>query len=102
MFGGLCFLIRGNTCCGVLKDQLVLRLEPERARELLSGPHVRPMDFTGRPMKGFLFVEPGGLRTDRQLRDWVAVARSFARRLPAKAGQKLPRRRSTARRAAHR
>ena len=89
MFGGLCFLIHGNMCCGVLKEQLVLRLEPERAQELLSRPHTRPMDFTGRPMKGFVFIEAGGLRTDQHLRDWVSLALSFVRRLPRKQANKL-------------
>src|SRR5262245_37220036 len=88
MFGGLCFLIHGNMCCGVPKDELVLRLKPERAEEVLSGPHTRPMDFTGRPMKGFVFIEPGGLAADRQLRDWVSMAPSFTRGLPAKARKK--------------
>jgi len=95
MFGGLCFLIHGNMCCGVLQDELVLRLDPKRAQALLSGPHTRPMDFTGRPMKGFVFVEAGGLATDRQLRDRVSMAREFAQSLPRKTGNKLPPRRST-------
>ena len=85
MFGGLCFLVHGNMCCGVLKDELVLRLEPSRAQELLKRQHARPMDFTGRPMKGFLFVEAAGLCTDRQLRDWLSIALAFARGLPPKA-----------------
>lgn len=84
MFGGLCFLLHGNMCCGVLKDDLVLRLDPERARELLSRAHTRPMDFTGRPMKGFVFIDPGGLRARRQLREWVSMAQSFAQGLPRK------------------
>ena len=97
MFGGLCFLIHGNMCCGVLKNELVLRLDPELARETLSGPHTRPMDFTGRPMKGFVFIEGPGLRTDRQLRDLVSMALSFAQSLPRKTDNKLPSRRSTTR-----
>ena len=88
MFGGLCFLIHGNMCCGVLKDELVLRLKPERAQKVLSGPHTRPMDFTGRPLKGFAFIEAGGLRTDRQLREWVSMARTFAQSLPRKSRAK--------------
>jgi TfoX/Sxy family transcriptional regulator of competence genes len=102
MFGGLSFLIHGNMCCGVLKDELVLRLDPARAQELLSGPHTRTMDFTGRPMKGFVFVEAGGLATDQQLRRWIDAALSFARGLPAKTGNKSPPRRSTTRRTARR
>ncbi len=97
MFGGLCFLIHGNMCCGVLKDELVLRLDPARAQEALSRPHTRPMDFTGRPMKGFVFVESGGLDTDRQLREWLSMALAFAQGLPRKPGGRLPSRLSTAR-----
>ena len=96
MFGGLCFLIHGNMCCGVLKEELVLRVEPERARALLTRPHTRPMDFTGRPLKGFVFIEPGGLRAARQLRTWVSMAQSFAQRLPRKrSGKPASRRRAT-------
>jgi TfoX/Sxy family transcriptional regulator of competence genes len=87
MFGGLCFLMHGHMCCGVLKEELVLRLEPERAQEALRRPHTRPMDFTGRPLKGFVFVEAPGMRTDRQLREWVTMALTFARSLPAKPGK---------------
>jgi TfoX/Sxy family transcriptional regulator of competence genes len=86
MFGGLCFLVHGNMCCGVLKNELVLRLDSARAQELLSLQHTRPMDFTGRPMKGFVFIEAEGLGTDRQLRDWVAMARAFVQALPRKTG----------------
>jgi len=97
MFGGLCFLIHGNMCCGVLKNDLVLRLDLARAQELLTRPHIRPMDFTGRTMKGFVFIEAGGLGTDRQLRDWVSMALAVAQGLPRKPGGKSPSGRSTAR-----
>src|SRR5262245_35138825 len=102
MFGGLCFLLHGNMCCGVLKDDLVLRLEPERAQEVLSRPCTRPMDFMGRPMKGFVFIEAGGLTTDRQLRDWVSMARSFAQSLPRKPASKPASRPPTLQRAGRR
>ena len=84
MFGGLCFLIYGNMCCGVLKDELVLRVEPKRAEKLLARPHTRLMDFTGRPMKGFVFIETGGLRTARQLRTWLSMSLALAQSLPRK------------------
>ena len=96
MFGGLCFLIHGNMCCGVLKAELVLRLEPEAAQELLSRPHTRPMDFTGRPLKGFVFIEAEGLVTDRQMHAWISTSLAFARSLPAKTSSKLAPRRSRA------
>ena len=92
MFGGLCFMIHGNMCCGVLKHELVLRLAPERAEELLSRPHTRPMDFTGRPMKGFVFIETGALGTAGQLRNWVSMALSFAQGLPRKPSKPASRR----------
>lgn len=85
MFGGLCFTIRGNMCCGVLNDDLVLRVAPEAAAKYLAEPHVRPMDFTGRPMKNFLYVGPGGTRSAPALKKWVKRAAEFALSLPPKA-----------------
>ena len=84
MFGGVCFLIHGNMCCGVLKDDLVLRLESRRAEKLLARPHTRAMDFTGRPLKGFVFIEAEGSRTARQLRAWLSLSLSLAQSLPRK------------------
>ena len=56
MFGGLAFMLHGNMCVGVTNDDLMVRVGPEQHAELLALPHARPMDFTGRPMKGFVFV----------------------------------------------
>ena len=84
MFGGLCFTLRGNMCCGVLKNDLVLRVAPEAATKYLAEPHVRPMDFTGRPMKNFLYVGPGGHGTASSLRKWIRRAADFAMSLPPK------------------
>ncbi len=58
MFGGLCFTIAGNMCCGVVHDDLMLRLAPDDAERALSEEGVRPMDFTGKPMKGMVYVAP--------------------------------------------
>jgi TfoX/Sxy family transcriptional regulator of competence genes len=91
MFGGLCFLLHGNMCCGILKDDLVLRVEPKRAEALLKKPHTRPMDFTGRVLKGFVYVEPGGFSTQTDLNRWVSIALAFARSLPKKSANKQPR-----------
>ena len=77
MFGGLSFLLHGKMCCGVLKDILVVRINPEDAPTLLAKPHVRPMDFTGRPMKGFLYVGAEGYKTKKQLTFWVERSISF-------------------------
>ena len=71
MFGGLSFLLNGKMCCGVLKDILVVRVNPKDSDKLLKKQHVRPMNFTGRPMKGFLYISSGGYETDKQLGNWV-------------------------------
>lgn len=68
MFGGIAFMVNGHMCCGVLNDDVVLRLGLERAAEALKNNNVRPMDFTGRPMKGFVFVGSVGVRTEAMLR----------------------------------
>jgi TfoX/Sxy family transcriptional regulator of competence genes len=84
MFGGLCFTIAGNMCCGVLNDDLVIRLDHETAAQALGEPHVRPMDFTGRPSRGVVYVAPGGYRTPAGLRRWVKRSVAFASSLPPK------------------
>jgi TfoX/Sxy family transcriptional regulator of competence genes len=83
MFGGLAFMLGGHMLCGVVKDALMVRLGPEAAGRALGQPHVRPMDFTGRPMKGMVFVDPAGLHGDA-LRQWAGAAAGFARGLPPK------------------
>jgi TfoX/Sxy family transcriptional regulator of competence genes len=82
MFGGLAFMLGGHMFCGVVKDALMVRLGPEADRAL-DRPHVRPMDFTGRPMKGMVFIDPAGLHGDA-LRQWVDAAAGYARGLPPK------------------
>jgi TfoX N-terminal domain len=84
MFGGLTFMLGGHMCCGVVKDSLMLRLGSQGADRALGHPHVRPMDFTGRPMTGMVFVDPGGLN-GAALGRWVAAAAAFTRTLPPKA-----------------
>jgi TfoX/Sxy family transcriptional regulator of competence genes len=75
MFGGVAFLLDGHMCCGLAGDDLMLRVGPERYEEALSRPHARPMDFTGRPFTGYVYVAPAGLRTTRALRAWVDARR---------------------------
>jgi TfoX/Sxy family transcriptional regulator of competence genes len=84
MFGGLAFLVRGNMCCGVVGEQLMVRVGPAAYDEVLSQPHASEMNFTGRPMKGFVYVEPEGLDSDASLQAWVARATDFVRGLPPK------------------
>jgi hypothetical protein len=93
MFGGLCFMLQGKMVCGVLKEDLVLRVGPENYAKALARPHVRPMDFTGRPLKGFVFVGPGGCRTENSLSNWIREAVEYAASLPANSkGKKKGRR----------
>jgi TfoX/Sxy family transcriptional regulator of competence genes len=83
MFGGLAFMLGGHMACGIVKDTLMVRLGPEGAGRALDQPHVRPMDFTSRPMKGMVFVEPSGLQGDA-LRRSVDAAACYVRSLPPK------------------
>lgn len=83
MFGGLCFTLHGNMVCGVVGDTLMLRLNEPLAQAALARPHTRPMDFTGRPMRSMVYVDPPGLR-GRALRTWVEKAVAHCRSLPPK------------------
>ena len=84
MFGGVGFLLNGNLLVEVWKDSLCVRLGPEQAEEALPEPHVKEFDITGRPMKGWVLVEPEGVEDDDQLSDWIQRAVKFAGKLPAK------------------
>ena len=84
MFGGVAFMLAGNMCCGVNGDQLMARVGPEQYESALAMPHAREMDFTGRALKGFVYVDPQGFESDRDLLRWVELCTGFARSLPAK------------------
>ena len=84
MFGGIAFMLRGNMCCGVHTEELILRVGPDQHEGALSQPHVRPMDFTGRPMRGFVVVDPGGYQEDKDLSRWIQQALEFVLTLPPK------------------
>jgi TfoX/Sxy family transcriptional regulator of competence genes len=85
MFGGVGFLVAGNMCCGVLGEELLVRLAREDADALLaSDAAVRPMDMTGRPMRGWLLVAPQATADDADLERWVRRAEEFVATLPPK------------------
>jgi hypothetical protein len=84
MFGGVCFTLNGNVCLGVYKDQLIVRSGERQARGLLTRTHVRPMDITGKPMKGWIMVAPAGIASKRVLEGYVDAALEFVSALPAK------------------
>ncbi|OGI45386.1 MAG: hypothetical protein A2151_06860 [Candidatus Muproteobacteria bacterium RBG_16_65_34] len=91
MFGGICFMLNGNMCGGVLDDELIVRVLPDEYEAAMKRPHTRAFDFTGKPMKGFVVVSPDGCRSDAALKDWVAVGARCARALPAKGAKKRSR-----------
>ncbi len=78
MFGGLAFMIDGKMFCGAMKDVMVVRLSPEGWDEALREPHTRPMDFTGKPMRGFLYVDREGWSTDKAVERWADRGMAFA------------------------
>ncbi|MEO7244180.1 MAG: TfoX/Sxy family protein [Rubrivivax sp.] len=84
MFGGLAFLQRGLMVVGVSGDVLMARVGPAQHADSLARPHVRPMDFTGRPMNGYVYVDPAGLASAAGLRFWLDRSRHFVATLPAK------------------
>lgn len=84
MFGGVAFLVRGNMCVGVHEDALVARIAPDEEAEVLTIPFAKPFAMTGRPMQGWILVEPPGLKTKQMLHVWVDRAKSFVRTLPPK------------------
>jgi TfoX/Sxy family transcriptional regulator of competence genes len=84
MFGGLCFLENGAMCCGVVGDELMVRVGPEAYEAALSMSHARPMDFTGKPLRGFVYVAADGCATQARVNTWVARGRAFVEMLAAR------------------
>jgi TfoX/Sxy family transcriptional regulator of competence genes len=86
MFGGLCFMVNGKMCVGVEQERLMVRLAPERYDEAMEKEGCRPMDFTGKPMKGFVFVDVDALNSKKKLTYWIELALEFNEK--AKASKK--------------
>lgn len=84
MFGGLAFLVNGHMACGVQSDDLIVRVGPDDYHSALKEPGARPMDFTGRPLKGMIYVGPRGHRRAPSLQAWVERGLSYVRSLPPK------------------
>jgi len=77
MFGGLTFMVNGAMCCGVTSEALVVRVGPAEYERALAEPHARPMDFTGKPLVGMVYVDPPGYRTARALARWIQRGLDF-------------------------
>jgi len=95
MFGGLTFLCGGRMCCGVVGADLMVRVAEDQFDEVVRRRHVRPMDFTGRPLRGFVYVSPPGFRTAAALRAWLSRGERVASQKAAKPARRRSRPRKT-------
>lgn len=77
MMGGICYLVNDKMCAGVVKDKLMARIDPDIYDEVMKKPGCREMDFTKRPMKGFVFVEPNGTDMDSDLAGWIQLCLDY-------------------------
>ena len=84
MFGGLAFMVSGHMSCGVVNDTLMARVGPDQYQDALSKTHAREMDFTGKSLKGFVYVETEGIDSDADLTEWVKMSLTFVGSLPPK------------------
>jgi TfoX/Sxy family transcriptional regulator of competence genes len=93
MFGGLCFMLNGNMVAGTSKRGLMVRVGKDQQPSALARPGAKRMEMTGRPMEGYIFVDPPP-SDDRSLQDWLALAVAFVKTLPPKLLKSKPRRKS--------
>ncbi len=84
MFGGVGYMVSGNMAVGVHKDKLIVRVGPDGFDEKMRMPHTVPFDITGKAMKGWLMVEPGGVESGNDLEVWIQQGVDFAKSLPPK------------------
>ncbi len=82
MFGGVCFMVSGYMCVGLATEALMVRVGKDGYLDALDQPHARPMTFTGRPLAGYVYVDPPGFRTDAMLARWVKRGADFVATLP--------------------
>lgn len=87
MFGGTCFMLSGNMLVGTSKRGLLVRVGKEAHAAAVARPHATPMEMRGRPMEGYVFVDPAGTATAKDLNGWLKLARAFVETLPPKAGK---------------
>ncbi len=84
MFGGLCFMVSNHMCCGIVGDTLMARVGPDNYEKCLRKKHAKEMDFTGKAMRGMVYVSPKGIESDTELSDWVRTCELFVKSLPPK------------------
>jgi len=88
MFGGLCFMVGGAMCCGLTKTDFMVWVGPEVYDDALAQPHARPMDFTGKPLAGMVYIAPEGVRSAAALAKWLGRGVSYVASLPPKAAKR--------------
>ena len=84
MFGGAAFMVRKHMCVGVVNDMLMARVGPDQYEDCLKEKHAKEMMFTGKPMKGMIYVDPDGISTEVQLTNWIEKCLYFISKLPDK------------------
>ena len=84
MFGGVGFLLHGNLCCGVYRNEMIVRIKPESTGDMLKMRYVRIFNITGKPMRGWVLVAAGGVATEEALGKWVQTGLSYTASLPPK------------------
>ena len=89
MFGGLCFMVSEHMCCGIVGDMLMCRVGPDNYDKCLNKQHAAEMDFTGKAMKGMVYVLPKGFENDADLHGWLKTCDSFVKSLPPKKPKKV-------------
>lgn len=89
MFGGVCFMVDGKMCIGVVKDEMMCRIDPKKDEIALEKTGCRRMDFTGKPMKGYVFISEEGMKTKKSFEYWVDLCLEFNSK--AKASKKKTR-----------
>lgn len=87
MFGGVCYLLKGNMAFGIYQDSLIVRMDKDQAEKSLQGRNVKPFDITGRPMAGWVMVQKAGWKSAVGLAKWIEVGKRFALSLPEKKGK---------------
>jgi TfoX/Sxy family transcriptional regulator of competence genes len=80
MFGGVAFLADGKMAAGIIQDELMVHVGPDAHDDAIARPHARRMDFTGRPMRGFVQIAPAGFEDDADLRAWIALGIAYAQK----------------------
>jgi len=88
MFGGIAYMLKDKMMVGIAKEKLMVRCLADDYESLLKKPHASVMDFTGRVMKGFLYISAEGIKSDKQLAKWLEVGIEYAEKSPPKKNKK--------------